>query len=74
MGDVRDAGNAGPPSSLLVVERHVHVGIVLELVELVRGLVCYEKQVDLCWFDGCHVVRDEVNYLASDKTYDGKVS
>ena len=74
MRDLRNAGNAGPPSGLLVIERHVHVGVVLELVKLVRGLVCYKKQADLYWFDCCHVVRDKVKYRASNKTYDDRVS
>jgi hypothetical protein len=57
LGDFCNAGYTSPPGSLLVIEGHIHVGIVFDLVKFVRGIVRDEKQIDLRWLNRCSVVR-----------------
>ena len=62
LGDFRDARDACPSSSLLVVERHINIGVVLDLVELVSCVVCDEEQAELRWRDCCSAVRGVANH------------
>lgn len=43
LGDSRSPRYTGPSGSLLVIERHIHIWVILELVKLVGSIVCDEK-------------------------------
>lgn len=56
LGNFRNSRYTGPSSGLLIIERHVHVGVVLEFIKLVGGIIRDEKQIELRRFNRWYVV------------------
>ena len=68
--ELGDATVRSPMGVFLVVERHVHVRVVLQFVELVRSAVCDEDEVDLVGINRSTGTLVSIPCSYSNRTYD----